>query len=72
MKKEKILVLTTTFTRWKNDVTHRFVYDLSKRLTSSYKIIVLAPHYNKAAKIEYMENLEIVEDILVVQKVKVL
>jgi len=37
---KKILVIATTFPRWNNDSTPRFVYDLSNRLTSSYNIIV--------------------------------
>jgi len=57
--KKKILVIATTFPRWINDSTPRFVYDLSKRLVSSYKIIVLAPHYKGALKKEKMEKLEV-------------
>jgi hypothetical protein len=57
MQYKKILILTTTFPRWKNDTTPRFVYDLSTRLASKYKITVLAPHYKGASKKEVMENL---------------
>ena len=55
--KEKILVTTTTFPRWANDSTPRFVYDLSEKLALSYKIIVLAPHYNKSKKHEILGKL---------------
>ena len=48
--KDKVLVITSTFPRWTNDSTPRFVYDLSDRLASRYGIIVLAPHHHKAAK----------------------
>src|SRR3989338_7124104 len=56
---KKILATTTTFPRWKNDTTARFVYDLSERLASNYKIIVLAPHCKNAEKKEAMEKLDV-------------
>jgi len=56
---KKILVIATTFPRWNNDSTPRFVYDLSNRLTSSYNIIVLAPHHKNAKKKETMGKLQI-------------
>ena len=56
---KKILVIATTFPRWENDTTARFVYELSERLASSYKIIVLAPHHKGAAKRETMGKLEV-------------
>lgn len=59
MVKKSVLVLTTTFPRWENDSTPRFVYNLSKRLVSRYKIIVLAPHHKGAAKRENMAGMEI-------------
>ena len=55
----KVLVITSTFPRWKNDATPRFVYDLSDRLASGYDIIVLAPHYHKAAKKENIGKLKV-------------
>ena len=48
----KILVLTTTFPRWENDSTPRYVYDLSKRLAYKFRMIVLAPHHYGAKKTE--------------------
>jgi len=56
---DKVLVITTTFPRWTEDSTPRFVYDLSDRLTGSYKVIILAPHHKKAAKKENMGKLDI-------------
>jgi len=41
------------------DSTPRFVYDLSERLASAYKIIVLAPHHKNAKKRETMGKLEV-------------
>lgn len=57
--KKKVLVMSTTFPRWKNDTTPRFVYELSKRLASNYDITVLAPHHKNAAKNEKSGRIEI-------------
>lgn len=56
---KKILVITTTFPRWVNDSTPAFVFDLSKRLTKKYNLVVLAPHHYKAKKSEVMNGLRI-------------
>ena len=55
----RILVLTTTFPRWDNDSTPRYVYDLSKRLAYKFRIIVLAPHHYRAKKMETYGKLSI-------------
>lgn len=39
-----LLVTASTFPRWEGDSEPRFVYDLSQRLTETFKVIVLAPH----------------------------
>lgn len=43
--KPKVLVFTSTFPRWKNDTDPPFVYELCKRLTDSFEVHVLTPHY---------------------------
>lgn len=56
----KILVLTTTFPRWKNDSTASFVDQLSERMKDRHtEIIVLAPHYEGAKKFEIMDGMKI-------------
>jgi glycosyltransferase involved in cell wall biosynthesis len=46
MKKEKrLLMLTSTFPRWKDDEDPPFVFDLCNRLKTNYHIHVLAPHF---------------------------
>ncbi|MEK6984308.1 MAG: glycosyltransferase family 4 protein [Nanoarchaeota archaeon] len=57
---KNVLVLTTTFPRWKNDSTPSFVFKLSNLLTKKYNMVVLAPHAYKAAKNENMGNLKVV------------
>lgn len=56
----KVLVLTTTFPRWKNDTTPAFVYELSKRLQESgLEIFVLAPHHEGAKRFETMDGMKV-------------
>ncbi|MAE42878.1 hypothetical protein CMO93_03840 [Candidatus Woesearchaeota archaeon] len=56
---KKILVIASTFPRWKDDNSPRFVYDLSENLSSKYKIIALVPHDKDAKKKEIMGKLEV-------------
>jgi L-malate glycosyltransferase len=58
--KKTILVLTSTFPRWKKDHTPGFVYDLSNRIAAkNSEVIVLAPHAYKAAKMERLGKLRV-------------
>ena len=41
---KRILVTTSTFPRWENDVEPSFVFELCRRLKENYRIHVLAPH----------------------------
>ena len=54
--KIKVLVLTTTFPRWRGDSTAGFVFDLSKQLSrEGVDVVVLAPHHPGA---EFKEEIE--------------
>ncbi len=55
----KVLVTTTTFPRWKEDNTPRFVFDLSNGLARKFDINVLAPHAPNAKKLEKIGKLTI-------------
>ena len=57
--KPKLLVLTSTFPRWKDDTDPPFVYELSKRLISYFDVTVLAPHYPGAKTFEEINGLKI-------------
>src|SRR6185437_1067651 len=59
MNKKKILVLASTFPRWRNDTTPPFVFELEKRLVNEFDIIVLAPHAKGAQKKETMEGITV-------------
>src|SRR3989338_75390 len=57
---KNVLVLATTFPRWKNDTEPNFVYTLSNLLAKKgYNITVLAPHHYKAKKFELMGNIKV-------------
>jgi len=56
----RVLVLTTTFPRWKGDGTASFVFELSKRLAQQgSEVIVLAPHHEGSQLKEDMDGVEI-------------
>ncbi|MBS3080843.1 glycosyltransferase [Candidatus Pacearchaeota archaeon] len=58
-KKKKLLVVTSTFPRWKNDTIPHFVFELSKRLTDEFDVYVLAPHYPGAKSFEILDNMKV-------------
>src|SRR3989338_3046173 len=55
----KVLVTTTTFPRWNDDSTPRFVYELSEKLAAKYNVIVLAPHHKGALKKEKLGKVDV-------------
>src|SRR3989338_3563555 len=57
--KKKVLAIASTFPRWENDTTPRFVYDLSNILASKYDMAVLAPHYRGALKKEKLGRVDV-------------
>ena len=59
INKPTLLVTTSTFPRWHGDSEPRFVYDLSKRLTTTFNVIVLAPHASDAATEEIMDDMQV-------------
>ena len=52
-----LLVLTSTYPRWKGDVEPAFVHLLCKQLSTNFRIIVLAPHYPGAARREELDGI---------------
>lgn len=57
--KKKILVLTSSYTKFLKDTNGGFVYELSKRLSSNYDIIVLAPWEKGLEKEEEIDDIKI-------------
>jgi glycosyltransferase involved in cell wall biosynthesis len=58
--KPTLLVLASTFPRWKDDTEPRFVYDLCKRLKAEFEIIVLAPHSRGSQVQEELDGLQVI------------
>ena len=54
---KRILVITSTFPRWKDDEDPPFVFELCKRLRAHYQVHVLAPHYPGSKTEEYLSGI---------------
>ena len=57
VSKLRILVLTSTFPRWKDDVEPPFVYELSRRLATWFNVKALAPHATGSDTRESMDGI---------------
>ena len=55
---KKVLVLASTFPRWKHDSRPAFVYNICRHV-KKYKMIVLAPHHLGARKKENMDDVTV-------------
>jgi glycosyltransferase involved in cell wall biosynthesis len=58
MHKKTVLVISSTFPRWKNDSRPSFVHDICSHI-KGYRIVVLAPHHDGAKKKERMGDLTV-------------
>jgi glycosyltransferase involved in cell wall biosynthesis len=52
----RILVLTSTFPRWRGDREPPFVYELCRRLAAGHEVLVIAPHSRGAAVHEHLAD----------------
>jgi glycosyltransferase involved in cell wall biosynthesis len=57
--KPAVLVLTSTFPRWKGDVEPPFVHELARRLTDSFDVHVLAPHAPGSKRGEILDGVHV-------------
>lgn len=55
-----ILVLASTYPRWKEDHEPAFVHELCKRLTEHFSVVVITPGVPEAASREIMDGVEVV------------
>lgn len=55
----RLLVLSSTYPRWKGDPEPGFVHQLSQRLTGEFDVTVLCPHAPGALHAEYMDGVRI-------------
>ena len=56
----RVLVLATTFPRWKNDNEPRFVFDLTKKLAEKVSLWALVPHAPGAKTYEEIDGVRII------------
>jgi len=59
VQKKKLLVLTSTFPRWKNDSKPSFVFDLCIRLSKQFDVFVLSPHFPGAKQYENLDDVKV-------------
>ena len=57
--KKKLLVLTTTYPRWRGDTEPAFVHYLSRDLQDAFEVHVLAPHTLNAKITEILEGVHV-------------
>ncbi|QVL49805.1 MAG: glycosyltransferase family 4 protein [Thiocapsa sp.] len=58
--KPRLLVLTSTFPRWRDDVEPPFVFELSRRLTDTFDITVLTPRAPGSLEHETLDGLRVI------------
>lgn len=59
IKSKKLLVLASTYPRWKDDPEPGFVHELSRRLTDNFEVTVLCPHAKGAEVQERMDGVDV-------------
>ncbi len=59
MARKKILVLASTYPRWKNDHEPNFVHELARRQAAGFDVLALAPHTENAQVREVLDGVEI-------------
>jgi glycosyltransferase involved in cell wall biosynthesis len=57
--KKRVLVMTSTFPRWKGDTEPPFVFELCRRLVDEFDILVLTPHAEGAKLFERMDGIDV-------------
>lgn len=58
--KPVLLVLASTYPRWRGDYEPGFVHELSRRLVERFQVIVLCPHAPGADRREWLDGVEII------------
>ena len=59
MDKKKLIIVASTFPRWKNDTDPPFVFELAKRLVGDFNVSVLAPSFPGSLAEETMEGVKV-------------
>ncbi|UPG95678.1 glycosyltransferase [Luteibacter aegosomatissinici] len=56
----QLIVLASTYPRWKDDHEPSFVHELARRLTSSFDVVAVVPHAPGAAVREILDGVDVV------------
>lgn len=56
----RLLVLASTYPRWRGDPEPGFVHELARRLAGSFEVVVVGPHAAGAAVRERLDGVEVV------------
>jgi len=59
MTKPKVLILTSSYPKFKGDINGNFVYELAVRLKHDFDIFVLAPSYKGSLSFEIIDDVNI-------------
>ncbi|HRU01785.1 MAG TPA: glycosyltransferase [Victivallales bacterium] len=59
MNKPRVLILTSSYPKYKGDVNGNFIYELATRLKSDFDIYVLAPAVKESLNYELCEDIKI-------------
>lgn len=57
--RKKLLVITSTYPRWKNDPEPGFVHELAKRLAGDFEVAVICPHAPGALRYETLDSVRV-------------
>jgi glycosyltransferase involved in cell wall biosynthesis len=58
-RRPRLLVLSSTYPRWRNDTEPGFVHELTKRLAERFEVVVICPHAPGSVRAEVMDGVEI-------------
>lgn len=58
-RQPRLLVLASTYPRWRDDHEPGFVHELCKRLTRHFSVVVLTPHAPGAARRESLDGVDV-------------
>lgn len=59
-RKPRLLVLASTYPRWKGDHEPGFVHELAKRLTSRFEVLVLGPRAPGTKRFDNMDGVQVI------------
>src|SRR5579859_4100140 len=58
-ERARVLVLASTYPRWRNDTVPVFVHELARRLTPDFEMHVLAPHAAGTREEELLDGVSV-------------